>query len=169
MNRYFDKRSEGDFTETQKIIATAGHAELAKQAYVLCVKKYEVKDGRSFFTALRGLLRLLGQAGHTQKTEGWHVPGGKFLPFDKMTHQQLFATWASVQQTVAKWVWNILPANADLHCQLLEQGLVFKANDVCAVMELVFELLQMHKGHFGIDLELGLYHLEGKVMTCLAQ
>jgi hypothetical protein len=62
-----------------------------------------------------------------------------------------------------------LPANTALHCQVLEEGLVFKANDVGAVMELVFELLQLHKGHYGFDAELGMYHLEERAFKCLSQ
>jgi hypothetical protein len=169
MNRYFVKRTEGDFSETQKIKASAGHALLAKQAYVVCANKFEVADGRSFFKGLRAFLRELSAAGYTQQVGTWRVTGGKFIPFEKLTHQQIFATWASVQQAIAKWIWNLLPANTYLHCQLLEQDLVFKANDVLAIMELVFELLYQYKGQYGFDPELGMYNLEGRVLKCLSQ
>ena len=167
MERYFAKRTEGDFTETQKIKATPGHAKLAKDAYVSCARKYDLRDGRSFFRGLRELLKELGKAGYTKNQEGWNVVGGKFVKFDDMTHQQLFSSFASVQQAVAKWVWNLVPAITELHLPLLEQGLVFKANDVQAVMELLFEFMQEHKGRFCVDTELGMHHLEGRLLKCL--
>lgn len=169
MERYFVQRTEGDFSETQKIKAEVGHAHLARLAYAACAKKFEVKDGRSFFDALRSLLSYLGKAGYTKQAEGWGVTGGRFVAFSKMTHQQIFATWASVQQTIAKWVWNIAPAHTDLHCEILTRELVFKANDVQAVMELLFEVLQLHKGYFAFDDEIGAHNLEGRLVKCLQQ
>lgn len=167
MERYFDKRTEGDFSETQRIKAEVGHAQQVRLAYAACVKQYEVKDGRSFFAALRGLLSALGKAGYTKQADGWCVTGGRFINFANMSHQQLFATWASVQQAIAKWVWNVVPAHAELHCEVLVKELVFKANDLQAVMVLLFELLQAYRGHFVYDQELGLHHLEGRLIKCL--
>jgi len=168
MERYFAKRTEGDYTETQRILAVPGHAQGAKEAYAHYVRMYNVKDGRSFFNALRGLLKELGKAGYTKSPVGWNVVGGKFVKFEDMTYQQLFSSFASVQQTIAKWVWNLVPANTELHIPLLEQGLVFRANDVDAVMGLLFELLHTHNGRFDFDAESGMYHLEGRLFKCLA-
>lgn len=170
MERYFAKRTEGDFTETQRIKAEAGHAELARHAFVECVRDYEVRDGRSFLAALKELLRELGRCGYTAHPEGWHVTGGKFLPFEKMTLQQIFAKWGSVQQAIAKWVWNLLPANLELYASQIEQGLVFRANDVKAVMGLVCDLLY-HPGLklFYVDTEQGIAKLETKVLACLSK
>ena len=117
--RYFAKRAEGDFAETQRIKAVVGHAVVVRQAFGRCLREYEVKDGRSFFRALRDLLKELGKAGHTKNEDGWHAPGGKFLPFEKLSPQQLFGTWASVQQAVAKWIWNLLPTS-DLYLAVTE-------------------------------------------------
>lgn len=167
MERYFVKRTKEDFSETQKIKAEVGHAQQAKLAYALCAKKFEVADGRSFFAALKALLVSLGRAGYTKQPDGWKVTGGRFQEFSRMTHQQLFATWASVQQAIAKWIWNVVPAHTHLHCEMLTKELVFKANDVQAVMELLFEVLQQHKGYFSFDDEQGLYHLEGRLVKCL--
>ena len=167
MNCYFVKRAEGDFSETQRIKATKGHAKLAIAAYGLCARKYGVKDGRPFFNALRVLLKELGKAGYTENPAGWKVVGGRLIKFEDMTHQQLFASFASVQQTVGKWVWNLVPADIDLHLPLLEEDLVFKANDVTVVMELLFELLQKHKGHFDIDTERGMQYLDTRLLSKL--
>lgn len=170
MERYFAKRTEGDFTETQRIKAEVGHAELARQAFVKCVREYEVKDGRSFLAALKNLLKELGRSGYTEHPEGWHVTGGKFLTFERMTHQQIFAKWASVQQAIAKWIWNLLPANIELYTSQLEQGLVFRANDVKAVMCLVCELLYSPSLKlFYVDTEQGMNKLEAKVLSCLSK
>lgn len=170
MNCYFVKRAEGDFSETQRIKAEVGHAELARQAFVKCVREYEVRDGRSFLAALKNLLKELGRVGFTEHPEGWHVTGGKFLSFEKMTLQQIFAKWGSVQQAIAKWVWNLLPANLELYTSQIEQGLVFRANDVKAVMGLVCELLY-HPGLklFYVDTEQGISKLETKVLSCLSK
>lgn len=168
MERYFAKRNEGDYSETQRIKADPGHKQLVIQAYSECVRKYGVKDGRTFFNALRRLLKELGRVGHTKEPTGWRVAGGRFIEFEDMTHQQLFASFASVQQAVAKWVWNVVPANAELHLPLLEEGLVFKANDVQAVMALLFELLHKHKDYFMFDEEdNGMYRLEQRLVKCL--
>lgn len=168
MNCYFVKRAEGDFSETQRIKATDGHAKLAIAAYAICARKYELKDGRSFFNALRVLLKELGKAGYIENPAGWKVVGGRFVKFEDMTHQQLFASFASVQQTIGKWVWNLVPANVDLHLPLLEENLVFKANDVNVVMELLFELLQKHKGFFDVDAEQGMHHLDARLLKKLS-
>lgn len=169
MERYFAKRTEGDFSETQRIRAGAGHAQLVTQAYVACSRQFAVKDGRRFFKALQELLSALGEAGYTKDAKGWHVTGGKFVQFGSMTNRQIFATWASVQQTVAKWIWNLLPTNTELHFPILEHQLVFKANDVSAVMQLLFELLHAGNGRFIFDSEQGLEYYEAKVMKCLIQ
>lgn len=170
MERYFAKRIEGDLSETQRIKAEAGHAELARQAFVECVRGYEVRDGRSFLAALKELLKELGRRGYTAHPEGWHVTGGKFLPFEKMTLQQIFAKWGSVQQAIAKWVWNLLPANLELYASLIEQGLVFRANDVKAVMSLVCDLLYHPSLRlFYVDSEQGIAKLETKVLSCLSK
>lgn len=167
MMRYFSERVEGDYSETQKITAEVGHSEQVRKAFAACVRKYGVKDCRPFFTALKILLTELSKAGFTQQPNGWHVTGGKFVTFDKMTHHQLFATWASVQQTIAKWVHNTLPANTDLWLAILEGDLVFEANDVQAVMELLFDFLQLGKGYFSVDIEQGMQYLESRLIKCL--
>lgn len=87
-----------------------------------------------------------------------------------MTAHQIFASWASVQQTIAKWVYQLLPGHADLWSVLLAEGLVFKANDVRAVMCLLFAVLY-HPGAnaFTVDLEQGLGKLEERVIACLTR
>lgn len=168
MNCYFVKRAEGDLSETQRIKAANGHANLAKAAYANCARKHGLKDGRSFFNTLRVLLKELGRAGYTENPAGWKVVGGRFVKFEDMTHQQLFASFASVQQTVGKWVWNLVPADIDLHLPLLEESLVFKANDVNVVMDLLFELLQKYKGYFDIDVEQGMHYLDTRLLNKLS-
>ncbi len=167
MNKFFSIRAEGDYSETQKITAEVGHSGLVRKAFAECVQKHGVKDCRPFFAALKGLLTELSKAGFTQQPNGWHVTGGKFVTFDKMTHHQLFATWASVQQTIAKWVHATLPSNTEIWLEILENDLVFKANDIQAVMELLFEFLQMGKGYFAVDTEQGMEYLEGRLVKCL--
>jgi len=167
-NCYFAKRSEGDFSETQRIKATEGHAKLVIAAYAICARKYAVEDGRLFFNALRVLLKELGKAGYTERPEGWKVTGGRFAKFEGMTQRQLFASFASVQQTIAKWVYDLVPVEIDLHLPLLEEDLVFKANDVNVVMVLLFELLQKHKGLFDVDTEQGMHHLDTRLLKKLS-
>jgi hypothetical protein len=117
---------------------------------------------------LQKLLQELGKAGFTKAPEGWHVTGGKFVTFNKMTLQQIFATWASVQQAIAKWIYSLLPLDAATYANLIEHELVFKANDVQVVMGLVFDLLY-HSGMklFYVDTEQGINQLETKVLICL--
>jgi len=168
MNCYFVKRADGDYNETQKIKAQAGHALLAKQAFGACFRKCKIEDGRSFFVELKKLLNELSKAEYTQKPNGWNVTGGKFLTFEKMTAQQLFATWASVQQTIAKWIYNTLQAKTDLWLSILEQNLVFKANDVMAVTELLFDFLQVRPGYFMFDTERSMYEHENRLIEKLS-
>lgn len=168
MNRYFVKRIEGDYSETQRIKAETGHADLAKQAFGACFRKYKLQDGRSFFVALKKLLTELSRAEYTQKPNGWNVTGGKFVTFDKMTPHQLFATWASVQQTIAKWVYNTLQAKTDLWLTVLEGNLVFKANDVLVVTELLFDFLQVKPGYFLFDTESKMYEHENRLIEKLS-
>ena len=167
MNCYFAKRADGDYSETQKIKAKSGHALLARQAFGACIKKYKLDDSRSFFAALKKLLNELSRAEYTQKPNGWNVTGGKFLTFDKMTPHQLFATWASVQQTIAKWVHDTVQGNTNLWLIVLEQNLVFKANDVLAVTELIFDFLQVRPGYFMFDAERSMYEHENRLIEKL--
>lgn len=153
MDRYFAKRTEGDFSETQRIKAEVGHATLVKKAYCACARREGVGDARLFFVALRSLLVELGKRGYTQHPDGWHVTGGRFQRFDGMSAQQIFAKWASVQQTIAKWIFDILPSNIDLYAKLLEGGLVFKANDLEAVITFLMRFLRLTDSLFDLPTE----------------
>ena len=157
--RYFAKRTEGDLPGTQFVKAKAGHAHEARRAFGRCLREYKAKKGHMFFSALRELLAHLGKKGYGQSQDVWHVTGGKRKPFDQLTANQLFATWASVQRVISDWVYDLLT----LYGQLPEEeDLVFKGNDVYAVMHLLFRLTC--KGDMFL---LPPNDLEGEVLKCL--
>jgi hypothetical protein len=157
--RYFAERQEGDLGGTQFVKADIGHAHSARLAFGKCVREFAVRKPQTFFSALRELLAQLAKKGYGQHQAGWRVTGGKTIPFEKLTHAQIFGTWASVQRVLSDWIYDLLT----LYGKLPEEGkLVFKGNDVHAVMHLLFQLT------YRTDIfVLPPNDLEGEVMKCL--
>lgn len=160
MDRYFAKRTAGDLAETQKIIADVGHSRLVAQAYSNCLNKHR-KNGattQKFFSSLKVLLNELGKLGYTRLD--WKVPGGRVLPIDSVNPRQFLGSFASIQQAIGKWLYNHTLEDPELLATIHANDLVFKANDVQAVMNLLFELLI-------VDHDNWLHDLATKVLTCL--
>lgn len=140
MEKYFGKRTEGDLAETQKIVAEGGHSRLVAQAYSANMRKHHVKTAESFFMCLALLMAELAKLEYTKSEKGWYVPGRRLVPFGRVTNRQWLGSFASVQQAVGKWIYNHSLNDLDLFDLIQEADLVFKANDVAAVMGLLFEL-----------------------------
>lgn len=167
MERYFAKRAEGDFADTQRIVAEDGHAQKVRKLFVDALKKYQGGSASLFIGALKNLLKELGKRGYTQKPAGIHVTGGRFVKFEDLSRDQIFGIFASIQQAVAKWVWKTAGANDDLWMKMVEEDLVFRANEVEAVLALLFEIFD-HKGFLAYDYEeRGFNAFERRMLSCL--
>jgi hypothetical protein len=174
MGRYFAIRIDGDLAETQRIYAVAGHARLATQAYSACARRSDVRNAETFFSCLRKLLYELCKLGYTKSKDRWAVTGGKSIPLEQVSGRQFFGTFASVQQAVGKWVYNHLINDLDLFDEVQQNELVFKANDVGAVMELLFDLFTVGHSRNGAILQLEVdsqdpQFFQNRVLKCLSK
>ncbi len=169
MKRYFAKRAEGDLADTQKIVAVVGHADKVRKAFVRTLKMDQRYKMPLFFGALQNLLKELGKRGYTVKPDGFHVTGGRFVKFEGMSRAQIFGKFASVQQAVAKWVWKVTESDEELWMKMVEEDLVFRANELDAVMALLFELFD-HNGYLAYDYEeRGFDAFEQRLLLCLTK
>ena len=169
MKQYFVKRSEGDLAETQRIVAKDGHAVKVRKAFVVSLRKDARYKMPLFLDALRNLLRELGKRGYTAQADAIRVTGGRLVKFEDLSRGQLFGIFASVQQAVAKWVWKATESDDELWIKLVEDDLVFCANDVQAVMNLLFSIFD-HNGYLAYDYEeRGFDAFQMRMLSCVTK
>lgn len=169
MSRYFVKRTEGDLANTQKIKAEVGHAAKARKVFVESVRqrKYRSEQIQQFFGALRNLLKELGKRGYTAQADVIRAPGGRMVKFEGLSRDQLFGIFASVQQAVGKWVWKATESDDELWLKMVEEDLVFCANDVQAVMNLLLNIFD-HNGYLAYDYEeRGFDAFQMRMLSCV--
>lgn len=169
MTQYFVKRAENDLADTQRIVAKDGHALKIRKHFVASLRQNKRYTSPLFVDALKSLLRELGKRGYTEKPDGLHAPGGRFVKFENLSRGQMLGKFASIQQAVAKWVWKATESNDDLWMKLVEEDLVFCANDAQAVMALLFELFD-HNGYLAYDYEeRGFDAFQQRLLSCLTK
>ena len=169
MSRYFVKRTEGDLANTQIIKAEVGHAAKARKAFVASLRKDARYKMPLFLDALRNLLKELGKRGYTAQADAIRVTGGRLVKFEDLSREQLFGIFASVQQAVAKWVWKATESDDELWLKLVEEDLVFCANDVQAVMDLLFSIFD-HNGYLAYDYEeRGFDAFQMRMLSCVTK
>lgn len=169
MERYFVKRAEKDLADTQRIVATDGHAVKVRKFLVASLRQNKRYTSPLFVDALKNLLKELGKRGYTEKPDGLHAPGGRFVKFEDLSRDQMLGKFASIQQAVAKWVWKATESNDDLWMKLVEEDLVFCANDASAVMNLLFELFD-HNGYLAYDYEeRGFDAFQQRLLSCISK
>ena len=171
MNRYFVKRTESDYADTQRIVAKDGHALKVRKFFVaeLRKRKCNVERMNHFLGALRNLLKELGKRGYTAQVDAIRVTGGRLVKFEDLSRDQLFGRFASVQQAVAKWVRKAVETNNELWMNLVEKDLVFKANDAQAVMKLLFDLFD-YNGFLAYDYEeRGFDAFQQRMLSCVTK
>ncbi len=169
MNKYFAKRAEGDFADTQRIDAEVGHSKIVRKLFVDALKNYQQGSASLFIGALKNLLKELGKRGYTEKPDAIRVTGGRWVNFEDLSRDQILGRFASIQQAVAKWVWKTAGANDDLWMKMVERDLVFRANEIEAVLGLLFEIFD-HKGYLAYDYEeRGFDAFQKRMLSCLAK
>lgn len=169
MEQYFVKRADGDLAETQLIVSEVGHSIDVRKAYVEAFKKKACYESKHFVSALKKLLKELGKQGYTKDPNGINAPGGRFTKFEDLTIQQIFGRFATVQQAVAKWVYKAVGSKDELWIKLIEEDLVFKANDVEAVMNLLFSIFD-HNGYLAYDYEeRGFDAFQQRMLSCVTK
>lgn len=169
MSRYFVKRADGDLANTQKIKAEVGHALKVRKAFVISLRKDARYKVSLFLGALRNLLKELGKRGYTKQADAIRVTGGKMVKFEDLSRDQLFGIFASVQQAVGKWVWKATEGDDELWLKLVDEDLVFCANDVQAVMNLLFSIFD-HNGYLAYDYEeRGFDAFQMRMLSCITK
>lgn len=171
MSRYFVKRSDGDLANTQKIIAKVGHGAKARKVFVESVRqrKYKAEQTLQFFGALKNLLKELGKRGYTEQADVIRAPGRRLVKFEDLSRDQMFGIFASVQQAVAKWVWKATESDGELWLKNASEDLVFCANDVQAVMNLLLSIFD-HNGYLAYDYEeRGFDAFQMRMLSCVTK
>lgn len=169
MTQYFVKRAENDFADMQRVAAEDGHALKVRKFLVASLRQNKRYTCPLFVDALKILLKELGKRGYTEKSDGLIAPGGRFVKFEDLSRDQLLGKFASIQQAVAKWVWKATETNDDLWMRIVEDDLVFCANDASAVMQLLFELFD-YNGYLAYDAkEHGFDAFQQRLLACISK